>query len=314
MADIPKGFKLVEETDIPAGFKLAEAPAAPAELPEPTGPSVVESGLRGAGGAASLGFGGKIAGGIEALAFLRPGGSTIESRFREGEREFNEAQQLAQETNPAAFGAGEVLGTLAPLAVAGGPAAGLKLGGRLLRGAKAGGFVGGAREAGAGGDIGDIATGALGGATIGGALPVAGAAGPLLKKGGPLLEKLTLGAATTAGAVSGTPLLAVPAFLAAQAAIKGGKALAGPAGKALAPLARPSGALLTSGALVSGAQPVGGAVQSLIESGAKSAFAKRATPAEKFVASETSEKFRVENMKQSDKDFEKEQRRLERAK
>jgi len=327
MADIPKGFKLVDpsKSDIPAGFKLVGAPAAPAVVPEPTGPSVLESGVRGVARGGSLGFAPQVAGAVKALDLFEPGSSIrglpgdIARRFTEGKEEFAAGQELAQETNPRAFGAGEVLGTLGPLALAGGPAVGAKLGANVLRGVKAGGIVGGAREAGAGGSAVDIATGALGGATIGAALPLAGAGAGLVgagaKRAGPLLEKLAVGGATTAGAVA-SPALAVPAALVAKGGIKAIKALAGRAPQEAATQAAGRGVLgplVTAGALTEGAQATGGVVQRLVASGAKSLTAKQATPAEKFVASETSEKFRTQSLEQANKDFEKDQRRQGRA-
>ncbi|CAB4200140.1 hypothetical protein UFOVP1351_26 [uncultured Caudovirales phage] len=131
-----------------------------AKTSKPAGPSVIESGLRGAAQGASFGFADEITGGLEA-AFT-------DKTYEQARDESRAAYEKAQEANPMAYLAGDVGGSLATSLVPGlGVAKGASTMARIGKAAALGGAAGlGYSDADtAAGLAGDTATGAaLGGA------------------------------------------------------------------------------------------------------------------------------------------------------
>jgi len=285
-----------------------------------------ESFVRGGAQGGTLGFSDEIAGLIPALDLFRPGDSTFGSRFREGQQESEAANLAAQEANPKTFRAGQATGILAPLLATGG-AAGVATGGaragagalsRIAGSAVGGGAIGGLTAAGTSektigeeGFAGDVARGAGFGAVTGGVLRGAGAGtAALARKAGPQIGQA---AGLVTGVTSGLAAGPAEAVIAGKFGAAGGKKI-GEAIQRRLTATPPSGGLKRVGeGLFEGVRSGRtGKISDIITGGAAGAAAKLATPAEKFVASETSEKFRVQSLKKADKDFEKEQRRQER--
>jgi len=275
-----------------------------------------ESFVRGVGQGGTLGFSDEIAGALGAVPGLFKGGdSTFGERFREGQQESEAANLAAQEANPKTFFAGQAGGILAPLLATGGGAglatgagrAGASALSRITASAAGGGAIGGLTAAGTTektigeeGFLGDVAKGAGLGIATGGLLRGAGAGtAALARKAGP---QIGAGVGAVGGGLAGITAGPAEAILAGNVGLKVGR-------KAGEFIQRRLGATPISG----GGRTSATQVRDLITGGAASTAAKLATPAEKFVASETSEKFRVQSLEQANKDFEKEQRRLERA-
>lgn len=165
----------------------------PVSQSEPTGPSELESGIRGAAQGISLGFADELTGAVETALQTAKNPSEITNildNYRKFRDESRANYEAAQQANPKSYLAGELVGGVVPVLGTGGVAAGAGLGKLALQGAKMGATYGAATGAGMSkadlteGDVGgllkDTAIGATGGA-VGGA--VIGAAAPKVIEG-----------------------------------------------------------------------------------------------------------------------------------
>ena len=189
-------------------------PSKPFKVLKQSGPSQLESGLRGAAQGASLGFADEVTGGLEAAKDLildpSTGISDLPARYSQHRNESRANYLSSEKANPGTYLTGNVVGGAATMLVPGLNAAkAATMAGRVGAGALAGGRVGaiGGFGASEGSDVSEIirdtGKGAAVGAAMGGATPVvmdkviAPAIKSSMQKGSQLLQKAVRGVTDT---------------------------------------------------------------------------------------------------------------------
>lgn len=160
-----------------------------------TGPSKMESGLRGLAQGASLGFADEISGGLESAAGSL--GLVPDKTYEQARDESRSAYHAAEKENPGSYLTGQLAGSIAPLAIPGvGVAKGAGTAAAIGKAALTGGVLGGLTGAGASekDTMADVAKDALTGAEVGSIAGVVGTGGSKL---------LSAAAPKVAGAIEG---------------------------------------------------------------------------------------------------------------